>query len=117
MSFAESLKGHLAKLGRAAGLGPLAKLAVDGEKATLAKLETVARKAGISEAQIRKARRMKTEIDKKSFLVALLFLAPNPELIRAIAAEDETSPKAPKPRPSTTKPSARFRALRRGKGR
>lgn len=114
MSFVDSLKTALAKVGRAAGLQPLAKIAVEGEKATVDKIASLARQFGISETEVQKGLKLKRAIDRKVFLLALLYpVIPNAELIRAIAEDEPPAAKKLRAGPARKGRSAPSPALRK----
>ena len=93
--------GTLAKLGRAVGdatgVGPIARAALAGEKAVIDKLVEAARKAGVSEATIKKARDVKRKHDRLLVVASILFpYLPNPALLRLLAGESLDDLKEPK---------------------
>ncbi len=113
-------ESSLAKTGRivgdVTGTGAVARAALAGEKAVIDRLVEIARKIGVSESTIERARALKKMHDRALSVAAILFpWLPNPALLRLIAGEslDDLRKPAPKPKP-TKKPAA---SSRRATGR
>lgn len=89
LAFGDRLKEGIAKIGKAAGLGPLAESLANAEQEMIDRIVATARKHKVPEASIQQALALKKKADRASVLVWLAFpYVPSPELIRAIGKPD-----------------------------
>ncbi len=87
-------------VGNATGIGAIARAALAGEKAMIDKLVEAARKAGVNEATIKKARDVKRKHDRLLVVASILFpYLPNPALLRLLAGEPLDDLKDPEKAP------------------
>lgn len=91
-------------VGNATGVGPIARAALEGEQAVIEKLVAAARKAGVSEETIKKARDVKRKHDRLLVVASILFpYLPNPALLRLLAGKPLDDLKEPKKGASSPK--------------
>lgn len=97
MATARTTDSGLARLGAAlgdlAGVQKIARAAVDGERAALTKIASLARKHGVSDAKIARALKAKKRLDQVLSILALAFpWMPNPTLLRWLAGDEPELP-------------------------